>query len=133
MTQPTAGRQTLAVLVDMNLSPRWIQTLRIGGFTASHWSDLGPVTAPDTYQMAHARMHELVVLTNDLDFGAILAATGGDKPSVVQIRATDTRPEAIARVVVAALHQFTPELQAGALLTLDTRRTRVRLLPLQPR
>lgn len=122
----------LGLLVDMNLSPRWIQVLDSAGFAAAHWSDLGPVTAPDHDLMAYARTHEMVVITHDLDFGTILAATGGDKPSVVQIRASDTRPEAIDAIVVAALHQFTPELMAGALLTIDTRRSRVRLLPLQP-
>jgi predicted nuclease of predicted toxin-antitoxin system len=133
MTEPPTSTPRLAVLVDMNLSPRWIAVLESAGFTAVHWSDLGPVTAPDTDLMAYARRHDMIVLTNDLDFGTILAANGGEKPSVVQIRATDTRPEATATVVTAALGQFTPELVAGALMTIDTRRTRVRLLPLQPR
>lgn len=82
--------------------------------------------------MAHARAHDMIVLTSDLDFGTILAATGGKKPSVVQVRASDTRPEAIAEIVVDALLQFAPELANGALMTIDTRRARVRLLPLQP-
>ena len=37
--------------------------------------------------MAFAGANGCVVLTHDLDFGAILAATQGRKPSVVQIRA----------------------------------------------
>lgn len=133
MTQPPPRPPGLAVLVDMNLSPRWIPVLQAAGFTAVHWSDIGPVTAPDTELMAHARDHDMIVATHDLDFGTILAATGGEKPSVVQIRATDTRPEAIATIVVAALTQFAPELAAGALATIDAARTRVRLLPLKPR
>jgi predicted nuclease of predicted toxin-antitoxin system len=91
------------------------------------------VTAPDTDLMAYARDHDMIVATHDLDFGTILAATGGEKPSVVQIRATDTRPETIAMVVIAALTQLAPELDAGALATIDTARTRGRLLPLKPR
>jgi len=47
--------------------------------------------------MAYARTHDFVVLTHDLDFGAILAATHGDKPSVVQIRAEDVSPDVIGR------------------------------------
>jgi predicted nuclease of predicted toxin-antitoxin system len=35
----------------------------------------------------------LIVLTNDLDFGSILAATNGEKPSVVQVRPAELRPE----------------------------------------
>lgn len=98
---------------------------------ASHWSTVGAHDAPDTVIMAYAAAHNRVVLTHDLDFGAMLAATQGDKPSVVQIRAEDVRPDAIGPQVVAALRQMTVELEAGALLTIDTKRTRLRLLPLQ--
>ena len=63
-------------------------------------------------------------------FGAILAATQGHKPSVVQIRADDLSPEAIGGRVVAALWLLAPELDEGALVTVDANRTRVRVLPL---
>jgi len=80
--------------------------------------------------MAYAAQHDYVVLTHDLDFSAILAATHGEKPSVVQIRTEDVSPHVIGSQVTAALRHMEPELQAGALLTIDRRRTRVRLLPL---
>ena len=83
--------------------------------------------------MAYARTHDFVVLTHDLDFGAILAATHGEKPSVVQIRADDVSPEVIGRQVLDALRQMAAELEAGALLTVDPSRTRLRVLPLQSR
>ena len=38
-----------------------------------------------------------------LDFSAILAATHGEKPSVVQIRADDVSPDVIGLRVIAAL------------------------------
>jgi predicted nuclease of predicted toxin-antitoxin system len=41
--------------------------------------------------MAYAKLHGRIVLTHDLDFSAILAATKGDKPSVVQVRAGNVR------------------------------------------
>jgi predicted nuclease of predicted toxin-antitoxin system len=72
------------------------------------------------------------VLTHDLDFGAILAATHGEKPSVVQIRAEDVSPDAIGKQVLAALKQMESELMKGALLTIDPKRTRMSILPLQP-
>jgi len=45
--------------------------------------------------MAYASANDSVVLTHDLDFSAILAATHGKKPSVVQIRADDVCPDVI--------------------------------------
>jgi predicted nuclease of predicted toxin-antitoxin system len=80
--------------------------------------------------MAYAKANGYVVLTYDLDFSAILATTHGEKPSVVQIRAVDVSLESIGNQVVSALLQMASELEAGALLTIDPNRTRLRLLPL---
>ena len=123
----------MKLLVDMNLSPRWVGVLSDAGMEADHWSAIGASNAPDAEIMAYAATNGYVVLTHDLDFGAILAATNGEKPSVVQIRADDVRPEAIGKQVVAALGQMASELDLGALLTVDASRTRLRLLPLRLR
>jgi len=123
----------MKLLIDMNLSPRWVSLLTSAGVEAVHWSTLGAANAPDVEIMAFARSQDFIVLTHDLDFGAILAATKGDKPSVVQIRAEDVSPDAIGKLVVDALRQMTIELEAGALLTIDQGRARLRILPLQGR
>lgn len=123
----------MKLLVDMNLSPRWIGVLADAGIEAVHWSTLGANNAPDSEIMAYANVHDYVVLTHDLDFGAILAATHGEKPSVVQIRAEDISPDVIGKQVIAALRQMASELEEGALLTVDPNRTRLRVLPLQSR
>ena len=81
--------------------------------------------------MSYARDNGYTVLTHDLDFSAILAVTHGEKPSVVQIRAEDVSLDAIGKQVVAALIQMTSELEEGALLTIDPKRVRLRLLPLK--
>ena len=120
----------MKLLVDMNLSPRWIGTLAAAQIESVHWSTLGARNAPDTEIMAFAAANDYVVLTHDLDFGAILAATQGEKPSVVQIRAEDVSPDVIGVPVVTALRQMAAELEAGALVTVDPNRTRLRVLPL---
>jgi predicted nuclease of predicted toxin-antitoxin system len=119
------------LLVDMNLSPSWVDRLNMAGFHAVHWSGVGRMDATDTEIMAYAAKHDYVVLTHDLDFSAILAATRGTKPSVVQIRADNLSPAAIGEPLIAALQQMTPDLVAGALLTVDPGRTRLNLLPLR--
>lgn len=123
----------MKLLVDMNLSPRWVSLLADASIEAAHWSTLGAANAPDWQIMAFAKANGYVVLTHDLDFSAILATTHGDKPSVVQIRADDVSPDVIGRPVIDALRQMTAELSEGALLAIDPNRTRLRLLPLQPR
>ena len=120
----------MKLLVDMNLSPRWIALLTRSGFEAVHWSTVGEHNARDKEIMAWATSNTYVVLTHDLDFSAILAATQGVGPSVVQIRTEDISPDVIGVRVVKALHQMKSELEAGALLSIDTKTTRLRLLPL---
>lgn len=121
----------MKLLIDMNLSPRWTEFLARAGVDATHWSTVGDRGASDAEIMATARAGNYVVLTHDLDFGAILAVTHGDKPSVVQVRANDVSPEAIGGEVVAALRQMSDELESGALLTVTPERARLRLLPLR--
>lgn len=117
----------------MNLSPRWVNRLAEAGIEAVHWSTIGAANALDVEIVAFARSNNYVVLTHDLDFGTILAVTQGEKPSVVQIRSEDVSPDVIGKPVVNALRQMTAELDEGALLTIDPGRTRLRLLPLEPR
>ena len=123
----------MKLLVDMNLSPRWVGLLVDAGIDAAHWSMVGASNAPDSEIMAYAKANDCIVLTHDLDFGAILAATQGKKPSVVQIRAQDVSPQTAGTHVVAALRQMAIELDEGALITVDTSRTRLRILPFQSR
>ncbi len=123
----------MKLLVDMNLSPRWIELLTDADMPAVHWSTVGANNAPDAQIMAYATANDYVVLTHDLDFSAILAATHGEKPSVVQIRAENVSPDVIGTQVIAALRQMASELEEGALVTIDPNRTRLRVLPLQPR
>ena len=80
--------------------------------------------------MAFAALNDYIVLTHDLDFGAILAGTHRAKPSVIQIRADDLSVASIGEQILSALRQLETELIEGALVTVDPKRTRIRLLPL---
>ena len=121
----------MKVLLDMNLSPRWIPVLLDAGLEAIHWSHVGDSSAPDSLLASHAISNDLIVMTQDLDFGALLAASGDSGPSVVQIRAGDTSPESIGQQVITAMEQFSTELENGALVTVDIERLRVRMLPIR--
>lgn len=93
----------MKLLVDMNLSPRWVDRLARHGFDAVHWPTVGAATAPDHEILAWAHQHSLVLVTNDLDFSAILAAGAVDGPSVVLIRTQDL----FSDTVVSITHRWT--------------------------
>ena len=113
----------------MNLSALWVDCLRGGGFEATHWAQVGPADAADSVLMDYASEHKYIVLTQDLDFGILLAMTRAPLPSVLQLRTKENMPEFLGQRVLGAIRQLGPRLTQGALVTLDPERLRVRLLP----
>jgi predicted nuclease of predicted toxin-antitoxin system len=99
-------------LIGMNLSPLWAPFLARHGYEAIHWSAIGEISAPDTEILQYVVERGYVVLTHDLDFGALLAAGKLRQPSVIQVRCQDVLPSAIV------------------LVTIDPARHRIRLLPI---
>ncbi len=114
----------------MNLSPAWVSVLARAGHDAAHCSSVGSPTAKDRDILAWAQKHGHIVFTHDLDFGAILAATDAEAPSVLQVRTQDPTPDHCGQVVVATLRQHEESLSTGALITVDENRARIRILPL---
>src|SRR2546427_11755648 len=100
----------MKLLVDMNLSPRWVEVIRRNGWEAAHWSSIGDPRATDREIMDYARAQGYIVFTHDLDFGTLLAVTRAEGPSVIQVRAQDVMPEHLETVVVGALRQYEPQL-----------------------
>ncbi len=62
----------MKLLIDANLSPKWIPWLLTHAIDGTHWNEIGPGDAPDSDIMAYAAEHGYIVLTRDLDFGTML-------------------------------------------------------------
>ncbi len=121
---------TLKLLIDMNLSPKWVRVLRNAGWQAVHWSTVGDKQASDKVILNWARDHGYAVFTHDLDFGAILAASRVTGPSVIQVRTRAVLPDHLEGTVIAALKNHSTDLSSGALLMIDANRNRIRILPM---
>lgn len=115
----------------MNLSPAWGTLLSAAGHEAIHWSAVGKPDATDQELLAYAASQAFVIFTHDLDFGAILAHTGASSPSVIQLREQDVDPDAVGSAVVNAIERCSEALTSGALLTVDLRRAKARVLPIR--
>ncbi|MBX2928650.1 MAG: DUF5615 family PIN-like protein [Saprospiraceae bacterium] len=113
----------------MNLSPIWETFFSNSGIEAVHWSKIGAAYATDEEIFHFAGEHKYIIFTNDLDFGAILFATNASFPSVIQARTQNLTPESLGENILLCLKQFSEPLQAGCILTLDTAKSKVRLLP----
>jgi len=100
------------------------------GFNAVHWSTVGQPWAPDSEIFDFAAAHDWIVFTHDLDFGMLLASSRAGRPSVIEVRIQDVLPSAIGDMVLQAIQTAKPKLEAGALVTVDSFRHRVRVLPI---
>ena len=92
----------MKILVDMNLSPQLCPFLAAERWTVVHWSSIGDPRAPDSVLLTWAKDNGYVVVTHDLDFGAILAATRATGPSVLQVRTQDVLPAKLVPLLIRA-------------------------------
>lgn len=90
----------------------------------------GPHNAPDTDLVGYAIDQGFVILTRDLDFGAILAASRLRHPSVILLRGPRQFPQVSGKRVLEVLDLLEKELEAGVFVTIDVERMRYRLLPI---
>ena len=118
-------------VIDMNLSPEWVDVFQSEGYTVFHWKDIGNVKAPDSKIMEWARKNKFVVFTHDFDFGHILAATKTDSPSVIQVRTQDVMPEHLGTRLIEIIRKYEMQLQEGVLITIDENKHRIRILPIK--
>jgi len=123
----------MKLLLDMNLPPSWVPYLQREGIDAVHWATIGSPRAPDTELMAWARDNGCVVFTHDLDFSVLVATTGAAGPSILQVRTLDVTTDAIGNAVLRAIRIHGRELELGAIVSIDSARQRVRLLPIRSR
>jgi predicted nuclease of predicted toxin-antitoxin system len=121
---------SIKIVIDMNLSPAWVSTLESHGWPAVHWATVGDPRATDRVVMDWAKANRYVVFTHDLDFGTMLALTHDTGPSVIRVRAQNVLPDHLGAIVAATLRQHEEALATGALIVVEERRNRVRILPL---
>ena len=121
----------MKILIDVNLSPKWVPVFKDAGLTAVHWSEIGSLQASDHEIMQWAKANKHIVFTHDLDFGTILAATNADFPSVIQVRTQNVDPAILSDFVLSALNEYKDHLEKGALIIMDQKKSRVRILPLK--
>jgi predicted nuclease of predicted toxin-antitoxin system len=119
------------LLLDVNLSPALAALLSEAGHDVVHWSDVGDFRAPDVTIMGWAETHQRILVTHDLDSGAILAGVDARGLSVIQIRGQDLMAPETAAAITNAITAAGPALLRGAVVTIHDDRSRIRILPLR--
>ena len=123
--------EPLRFLADMNISPLTVDDLQAAGWTIERVSTRLAATAPDREILDFARAERCVIVTQDLDFSALLALGGHSRPSLITLRLSNTDPALVTRRLMEVMPQVEDALRAGCAVTADDRTVRVRQLPIQ--
>lgn len=121
----------LRFLADMHISPLTVRELTARGWDIVRVSDALHESASDSQILAHARANRQVVVTQDLDFSALLAIGGHASPSVISLRLAQARPATVTRRLIEVISAMERELAAGIVASVDEATVRYRSLPIQ--
>ena len=79
--------------------------------------------------MKKSRNEGRIILTFDLDFGALMSASQETLPSVIIFRLEDETPTNINNKLNTILKDLTAALDRGAIISVEEKRHRIRFLP----
>jgi predicted nuclease of predicted toxin-antitoxin system len=114
----------------MNVSPSTVADLASDGIDIVRASRLLPVNASDKEILDLARRERRAVITHDVDFSALLALGGYDRPSLVTLRLLDTDPDLVTQRLRQVLPKIEAALRKGSAITVDDKSVRIRELPI---
>ena len=116
-------------LADMGISPKTVDFLNALQHDATHLHDQKLDSAPDSVILKKAREEQRILLTHDLDFGELLAASGTLSPSVIIFRLRNMHPDRVNTSLEAIIDKHAALLEKGVIISVDEGQIRVRLLP----
>lgn len=116
-------------LVDINCSLTVAAWLRSQGYDAVHLRERGLHSLSDEAVFSRAMEERRIVLTFDLDFGDIVAASGYAPVGVILFRLHDMTPEHVIERLRTVI-QTAREALNGAVVLVQETRLRIRRLPI---
>ena len=117
-------------LANMNISPLTVEALRKEGWSIIRVSEVLDRKSKDIDILDYARIHNKIIITQDLDFSALLAIGGYAKPSVVNLRLENASPEFVTKRIAEVLPAIEEELKRGAVVSVDEVSARYQNLPI---
>lgn len=118
-------------LVDNALSPNLAVGLRAAGHDVVHLRDIGLASASDAEVFQIALADSRVIVSEDTDFGTLLALRNAVKPSVLLFRGIQDRSAAnLLSLLQTNIAAVTGDLDAGAVVVIENTRIRIRRLPM---
>ena len=116
-------------IADIHISPLTVNELQKRGYDIIRVSDKLPATSSDKEIIHLAYQEKTVIVTQDLDFSAIIAQSGLNGPSVISLRVANAKPDIITRILITMLPLIEAELREGAIVSIDEKEYRIKKLP----
>jgi predicted nuclease of predicted toxin-antitoxin system len=116
-------------IADVHISPLTVSELQQAGYDIDRVTDFLPATASDEEIITFAITVGAVIVTQDLDFSALIVQSGLAKPSVVSLRLGNARPHIVTQILKQVLPQIQAELEAGVIVSVEESHFRIRELP----
>lgn len=114
----------------MGISPKTVRFLRGLEHDAVHLYEQALDRLQDSEILNKARAESRVVLTHDLDFGELVAASQERLPSVVVFRLRNMHPTRVNQYLEQIINQHKSALEQGAVISVSEGSVRVRILPM---
>jgi predicted nuclease of predicted toxin-antitoxin system len=118
------------LLLDQGVPRRAAELLREAGVETRHAGEIGLSAAADADILAWCRANGAVAVTLDADLHALIALAGAPAPSTIRIRIQGLKGPETAELIRNVIEARQTDLTAGALVTVEQERTRVRRLPI---
>jgi predicted nuclease of predicted toxin-antitoxin system len=121
----------MRILADLNISPRTVEFLRSLGHDVVRVNEALPITAPDEVIVAKAIEENRTVLTQDLDFSAIIALSGKSVPSLISLRFSSSNIEYVNATLQKVLPTLEQDVLDGIIVVVEDQGIRRRRLPIE--
>lgn len=121
----------MKLLLDQGLPRSAATLLNQQGHDAVHVGDIGMAAAEDAAILEEGQRTGRTVVTLDADFHKLLALSGAAAPSTIRIRIEGLRAEPLVELLQTILLKTAAALEAGAAVSVEPERVRVRRLPIR--
>jgi len=118
-------------IADIHISPQTVRSLIERGYKIRRMTEFLKPNAKDEEILDLALREESTIITQDLDFSALLAKRGVNKPSVITLRVNTAKPSKITEILEKALPQIESELNKGSIIIVEEERIRIRKLSIE--
>jgi len=120
----------LKLIADIHISHITVKALQNKGYDILRIMDKLPATASDKEIIQLAQDERAVIITQDLDFSAIIAQSNLNGPSVVSLRLACAKPDIVTRILLTILPLIESDLIEGTIISIDEKEYRIRKLPI---